>query len=259
MIITKPIYVHNGIGPNTSTMRPKNIVDNTNDCEIILITNYNVVEVGFYKTFEKLVKFSIEKNKTIYYDSTTELLSQEFLEKVKSYEDLSTLKIFTNGIIDESLVDSKVVISKGATITVEPYFVKYFDYYQPIKNNHKVGTKDQRSFLLLGGKSKTFRTALTSLIYFEGLEDHGYISYFGFEPLETFTNEKKDHYFRTDSPNEQKRRVEIGLEKMGGNKVLDANLFNYEISHSREYDETYYNLVDFVIIMENDVTMIGHS
>ena len=89
----------------------------------------------------------------------------------------------------------------------------------PIKN-YDAQKKEHRQFLLLGGKAKTFRTALTSLLYFEGLDKCGYISYFGFKPLNTFTNETKDMYFMTDSPNEQKRRVEIGLEKMGLTTVL---------------------------------------
>ena len=254
MIITKPTYVYRGISPETSTMRVKHQVLNTNECEIILVTNYDVVSEGFYETFKELVNLSINEGKEIYYDSTTELLSQEFLEKVKSYKNLSTLKIFTNGVIDESKINSKVVKLRGATIIVEPFFVKYYDYYQPIKDVDIIRSKVKKSFLLLGGKSKTFRTALTALLYFEGLDDYGYISYFGFNPLGTFTNETKDMYFMTDSPNEQKRRVQIGLEKMGSNKVLDVTSFNHKISHTREYDATYYDMVDFVIIMESDVT-----
>jgi len=234
-------------------MRPKHIVDNVDQSKIILITNYDVVGDNFYERFDELLKLCLNDNKEIYYDSTTELLSQEFLQKIRHYEDLSPINVFTNGVVDESIIDLKVVKNRGLNITIEPYFVKYYDYYMPIKN-YDAQKKEHRQFLLLGGKAKTFRTALTSLLYFEGLDKCGYISYFGFKPLNTFTNETKDMYFMTDSPNEQKRRVEIGLEKMGSNKVLDVTLFNHKTSHTREYDSTYYDLVDFVLIMESDVT-----
>ena len=253
MIIKKPTYIYKGISHETSAMRPKHTVDNVMGSEIILITNYDVVGEDFYKRFDEMLKLCLLENKEIYYDSTTELLSQEFLQRIKHYKDLSPINIFTNGIVDESIEDLKVVKSRGLNITVEPYFVKHYDYYVPIKN-YNTQKKERRQFLLLGGKSKTFRTALTSLLYFEGLDKCGYISYFGFNPLETFTNETKDMYFMTDSPNEQKRRVQIWLEKMGSNKVLDVTSFNHKISHTREYDATYYDLVDFVLIMESDVT-----
>lgn len=253
MIIKDPTYIYKGISRDTSAMRPKHIVGNVDQSKIILITNYDVVDEDFYGRFDELLKLCLHDNKEIYYDSTTELLSQEFLQKIKHYEDLSPINIFTNGVVDESIVDLRVVKSRGLNITVEPYFVKYYDYYVPIKN-YNVQKKEHRQFLLLGGKAKTFRTALTSLLYFEGLDKYGYISYFGFEPLDTFTNETKDLYFMTDSPNQQKRRVEEGLKKMGGNKVLDVSLFNHKISHSRDYDATYYDMVDFVVIMESDVT-----
>ena len=86
MIITKRTYIYRGISPETSTMRVKHQVSNTNDCEIILVTNYDVVSEGFYETFKELVNYSIDEGKEIYYDSTTELLSQEFLEKVMILE-----------------------------------------------------------------------------------------------------------------------------------------------------------------------------
>ena len=193
MIIKKPTYIYKGISHETSAMRPKHTVDNVMGSEIILITNYDVVGEDFYKRFDEMLKLCLLENKEIYYDSTTELLSQEFLQRIKHYKDLSPINIFTNGIVDESIEDLKVVKSRGLNITVEPYFVKHYDYYVPIKN-YNTQKKERRQFLLLGGKSKTFRTALTSLLYFEGLDKCGYISYFGFNPLETFTNETKDIY-----------------------------------------------------------------
>ena len=35
---------------------------------------------------------------------------------------------------------------------------------------------------------------------------------------------------------------------------MDVTLFNHKTSHTREYDSTYYDLVDVVLIMESDVT-----
>jgi hypothetical protein len=204
----------------------------------------------FYDKFEELVEYTKNKNKKIYYDSTTELISEEFIEKIERYTDLSQLNIFTNGPTETHKDRFYNLEKKGVTLFVEQYFVKYCNYYVPIKISNE---KKRRCFLLLGGKSKSFRTALTGLIYHNNLEEHGHISYFGFEPHNNFSDESVFDYFMSDSPIEQKLKVKDGLHKMGGNKYLDVEGFDHQTSHTRLYDSTYYDLVDFVVIMESDI------
>ena len=93
MIIKDPTYIYKGISRDTSAMRPKHIVDNVDQSKIILITNYDVVGDNFYERFDELLKLCLNDNKEIYYDSTTELLSQEFLQRIKHYK----IRSFTSG------------------------------------------------------------------------------------------------------------------------------------------------------------------
>ena len=100
MIINEPLKFYSGhdyIGDDMSILRPKNVVSAIEDCEIILLTNYDALYEKFYENFTKLIRYSKENNKKIYYDSTTELISENFIDKIQRHDDLSTLTILTNG------------------------------------------------------------------------------------------------------------------------------------------------------------------
>ncbi len=259
MIINEPLKFYSGhdrIDENMSILRPKNIVNSIEDCEIILLTNYDALYDKFYEDFTKLIKYSKENNKKIYYDSTTELISENFIDKIQIHEDLSTLTILTNGPTNNYEKKFYDLRKKGVTLIVEQFFVKYDDYYVPIKIEHK--DLGRKKFLMLGGKSKDFRTAITGLIFGNNLNKYGHISYFGFEPLSSFTNETVYDYFMSDSPIEQKLRVKEGILKMDGNISLDVDTFDFKVSHTRRYDSTPYDLVDFVVVLESDINEDRH-
>jgi|TARA_B100001093_G_C26767607_1_gene988622 hypothetical protein len=260
MIINEPLYFYNSscnyIDENLSILRPKNIVNTIENCEIILLTNYDALYDKFYNDFVELIVYSKENNKKIYYDSTTELISENFIDRIQIHDNLSTLTILTNGPTNNYEKKFYNLRDKGVTLIVEQFFVKYEDYYVPIKIQHK--DLDRKKFLMLGGKSKDFRTAITGLIFGNDLHKYGHISYFGFEPLSSFTNETVYDYFMSDSPIEQKLRVKEGILKMGGNKLLDVDTFDFKVSHTRRYDSTPYDLVEFVVVLESDINHDRH-
>ena len=101
MIINEPLYFYNSscnyIDENLSILRPKNIVNTIENCEIILLTNYDALYDKFYNDFVELIVYSKENNKKIYYDSTTELISENFIDRIQIHDNLSTLTILTNG------------------------------------------------------------------------------------------------------------------------------------------------------------------
>ena len=83
MIINEPLKVLSKyINTMTTIMRVNNEVNTYDESEIILVTNYDVMSEGFYDKFEELVEYTKNKNKKIYYDSTTELISEEFIRGI---------------------------------------------------------------------------------------------------------------------------------------------------------------------------------
>lgn len=252
MTINDPVYIKSPhFSSKITILRCNNIVSKIDECEIIIITNYDVIDKGFYDNLPDLLLYSQENNKKIYYDSTTELISGEFIEKIKMFSNLKTLNLFGSGVMDQHKENLEELTLKGCEVTIKPFFLIYYDQYTPISTHNELKHK---TFLMLGGKSKIARTALTGIVYSKGLDKYGYISYFGFKPNTEFSEESVYDYFMSDSPDEQKDRVKSGLLKMGGNKTIDVNNFDYNTSHSREYNSNFYNNVDFVIIMESDVT-----
>ena len=52
----------------------------------------------------------------------------------------------------------------------------------------------------------------------------------------------------------QKMKIKDGLSKLPKKLVLDVNNLTHGISHTRFYNGDYYKVVDFVIVVESDVS-----
>ena len=73
------------------------------------------------KNFTKLITYSKENNKKIYYDSTTELISENFIDKIQRHDDLSTLTILTNGPTNNYEKKFYNLRDKGVTLIVNNF------------------------------------------------------------------------------------------------------------------------------------------
>jgi hypothetical protein len=197
--------------------------------------------------------------KTIIIDNTTEKLSEFIGSKLLVECNSSNIIILCNGVNDYNLRSN--LINSRIKFIEEQFFVKYYYYYTPNFSAPKDIPK--RKFLLLTGKDKIERRTLVRKLMQRGLDQYGYISYFGIVPevgsIPLHTNNSNPVYKEFVKLNEKEN--DSFFKQINKNLTLDEKVFHYNISHSRNYLAKYYNAVDFIIIPESDIfsTRVFHT
>lgn len=246
MIITGKTFhtSTNTIIEHFTMLRFPDIVEKIDESDAVAFSTYQFNTTLLIDKWVKLFKKCGDKR--IILDFSCELFSKELYDRLLIEENLSNIEIYISGIPDD-IESLDPLINKGAQIIHIPFFLKYLNYYLPLKSGKKL---DDRIFLLLVGKLKVERIALVGLLsYYELLSD-GYVSFI--RGKNNFSPEGMLDYFKTDSPEDQKNNVRIGLEKIKSDLVLDSRKLTHKISHTRKYNSDYYDHVDFVIVCESD-------
>ena len=246
MIIQEPSYIKFAKTEDTTTfIRYSNIVTRLEQAENVVFSTYveDIEELKFRILGIKTLKPSVN----IIIDATVELLADEIVEMLLTLPNIEKIYVYANGIRDIEL-RSKIVHSNINYIE-KSFFIEYLHYYTP-ENNKTQNTKEKRKFLLLTGKPKIERSIFVKKLIEKGLHNYGYISYFGVKQDSNFCVDDTPVSLLTTK---YKTEVEKFFSKYGSNFILDTRKFTYEISHSRSYEKQYYDLVDFVIVLESDV------
>ena len=249
MEISDPIYFidNKTYSESTSNVRYLNIVDHPNKSKWVVFKSYDLSR----EIFRKQVSHFINIGFGCIVDNSAELTNSDLVDFLIGHNNLNEVRILTNGFRDMDSGKIDELISKGCDIVREDFFIKYgHQYYQPTYTTKKYPYKQ---FLMLNGKPKPLRTLLTSLIYNEGLDDYGYISYFTHDRNKNFYFEKTEDVFDLELTETLKEDVLRGIELIGGERILDCHSFNYTVSHSRRYNADFYASVEFVIVSESDI------
>ena len=231
----------------TTNIRCLNIVDDPKHAFWVVFKSYDFTSEQFDDKFTHF----LNQSKKCLIDNSAELTSPDLVDFLIGHDKLNTVTLLTNGFRKVDIEKIDELVDKGCEIIQEDFFIKYgHEYYQPIFTINK---PQYKNFLILNGKPKPYRTILTSLLYEEGLDEYGYISYFHSDLRGDFYPEKCEDVFDLNLNEELENKVKTGLDIMGGDKILDTHNFNYSVSHMRDYNADYYGAVDFVVVPESDI------
>jgi hypothetical protein len=249
MILNNKIYkLPNTSLGNNSFLKIQNWVKSIEECDIILISCYDIFYVSKHKRILECIE---RKDKKIIIDSSAELTSTGLYDLLdKTDVNLSHITVYSNGY-DSSHDPQRLLKMKtrGLNIQIIPFFLKYMDYYKPFYTDEK----EKKRFLFMVGKPKPPRVALLGLISYYDLLEYGYVSFFTDNEKHRFYTENPEDYWNTDAPDSQKHLVKLGFEKLPKKLILDTPIFSHKIAHDRKYCGDYFKAVDFVIVVESDI------
>jgi len=258
MIIKEPSYVKYANTSAYSTfLRYTNITLDIESAKNIVVHTYTDDPEELILKIKGLI--CLYPKKTIIIDNTTEKLSDSIGSKLLVECNSNNIIILCNGVNDYNLRSN--LINSRIKFIEEQFFVKYYYYYTPNFSAPKDIPK--RKFLLLTGKDKLERRTLVRKLIQRGLDQYGYISYFGIVPevgsIPLHTTNSNPVYDEFVNLNEKEN--DRFFKQFNKNLTLDEKVFDYNISHSRNYFAKYYNAVDFLIIPESDVfsTRVFHT
>jgi len=256
MVINELVYIHGyNHQPELSFLKFPNQTKTIEHCETVVVSPYGF-DVDLYK--RDLMGFLNDGRKLII-DASTEIIGKLTIDFVLDLEDSSLITIYANTYELEFENDINSIRTKGGNVVFLPFFIKYMDQYKPMYSDKDIKHKD---YLFLSGKSKPPRTSMVGLLSHHNLIGNGHVSFFG----DGVTNNKGNFFYdkTSDYLNEvgitesQKIKIKDGLSKLPKKLVLDVNNLTHGISHTRYYNGDYYKVVDFVIVVESDVSECLH-
>lgn len=231
-----------------SFLKLENRVYTLKEADIIVINQYALLPMT--RTIDLLFFESLLLlKKPIYIDATFELIEQDILQILDNFSDLSNVIYFA--IPREQDFCNKLkekLYSKKLKIVERQFFIDYAESY--------VGIDDQvqkRSFLCLNGKTRPQRTVLVSYLSYFNLIDKGYVSFFGDTHVDkTFDLGKIEDVYSIAMSDIQKQIVQEGIKKLKLPLLLDEQCMTRSISHSFNYNASYYKAVEFIVITETN-------
>lgn len=241
MIIDTPAYISSNYNSNHTMLRLTNVVKSVSMAKVVVFDLINIFE------FEILPYV----NHNIIIDGSAELLPINIVELCNEFKEVSNIKIYTNGLNEyHKYPNFENLIKSGLEVINQPFFLKYMDYYTPVRISN---IELKKKALLFIGKPKPERISLLGMLSYHGLIDDIYISYFGDNPHHSFYSEKESDYYKSHYSDNQKSKVRIGMNMISTPMILDTPVFDYNTSHSRKYSRDYYDAVEFVIVCESDI------
>ena len=211
-----------------------------NEAEIILI------DFGHFRSAStKYLQGLIFSGKEIYIDSTYELIEESVLLKIQELSNIQQISYFYNPRRNTELVNS--LISKGLKCFPEQYFIEYAERYIPVVDD----IMPAKDFLCLTGKITPERTYLVSLLSKFNLLDSGYVSFFNAESIDqTFDSVSIEDSYRSYISEPAKQIIKDEMAKIKLPLTVDQPLLTGELSHSKLFNASLYEAVDFVIVPE---------
>jgi len=251
VVLNQPCYVKYGnTSPKVTFIRYTNIVSRIKDAEIAVFSTYVEKSDDLTKAINKVKQ--VKKSIKIVIDTTTEIFATGMVNELVALTNTDNITIYTNSLQDEQTRYS--LHNRGIKLVERDYFLEYMHYYSPAKLSPKVPFKH---FLLLTGKPKIERAVFLKMLLDNDLLKYGHVSYFGIQKKNSFTkealfysdmNSKYDEYYR-----ENIDQVTEFNNTFTEDLLVDIPTFNYDISHSRVYNNVPYTSVDFVIVFESDL------
>lgn len=243
-----PLNEANNFIQFSSFLRPQFITPNINNTHWLILPSYNLSSPQKIDNCYKI----LDENSglDVILDFTAERVSKNvipFLEKCTNPE---RVKIYGN--VSHNNIDFSKFIKKGGNVSILPYFIKYVNYYTPLKQSKPI----KKKFLFQLGKLKPERLALLGLLSYEGLLKYGHISFI--RKKNELSNIDDSYLESLDFSTNDLRKVRKGLDKIKNDLVLDTDKFDYITSHNRIYNSSYYHSSDFVIVCESDPIPPNH-
>lgn len=242
MYLTGNYYNYKYYATDRSMLRFHNEFVQLLDADHFLLSCYDLgsSEDDINYIAKKLKKYNLK----LVVDATTEILPPTVLNWPTD-----NMVIYYNDTDIDNLENE--LEERNVELVKLPYFLKYMDYYTPIRTNE---ITEKRKFLYMVGKNKPERVCLLGLLSYHGLLDNAYYSFFSDSIDENFDYNRIEHYYEgSNSPGLQKECVAYGLGKINAPVILDTDVFDHGVSHAREYNADYYDAVDFVVVPETDL------
>ena len=252
MVINELVYIHGfDHQPELSFLKFPNQTKIMEHCETVVVSPYGF-DIDLYR--KELMDF-INDGRKLIIDASTEIIGKLTIDFVLSLEDSSLITVYANTYELEFENDIKSIRKKSGNIVFLPFFIKYMDQYNPIYSDNNITHKD---YLFLSGKSKPLRSSMVGLLSHHNLIDDGHVSFFGDGVTDNsgnfFYDKTLDYQNEVGISESQKIMISDGLSKLPKKLVLDVNDLTHGISHTRFYNGDYYRVVDFVIVVESDVS-----
>lgn len=212
------------------------------------ISNYSFSKPSFYGEFEMYLRSCQERGCTLHLDGSTELLSYEVFQYLRTREGtLNNLTLYTNGP-DNPGFRPNSLCRLGAEVIELPFFIKFQEYYQPTPSQKDL---EYKKYSLLTGTPKYERSVLIGLLQSYDLIEHGHISYFGVNQYGVISEHLERLHKDTTCPEDLKKRCKQGLEKLDTDLVIDENIFDYNIGTARVYNNQPFLKSDINIAIES--------
>lgn len=235
--------------PLLSFLKFPNETKKIDECETIVVSQYSI-NSSFISSLSKY----IHNGYKVIIDNSAEILGLNSIEFILSVGKPENVTVYANSYETSMESDVQKIIDYGANVIIEPFFISCINYYQPTYTNEIINKKE---FLLLCGKSKPTRTSMVGLLSYYDLIKYGHVSFFGDGVINNksnfFRDKKSDYFDKTNSPDDQKNKVRLGLSKLPSKMILDVQDLTHSISHGRKYNGDYYDSVNFVIVVESDI------
>lgn len=251
MYINEQTYVYLGHhADNNSCLRIPNKVNTPEEAELIVVSGYMFGDHQLKQVTEFINTWA--ETKPIYIDATTEIIVKNHIKSLMLVNNVKNVTLLCSPREPEWMKKELTFLeSRGLQIKYDHYFLKYMNYYSPIRSSVNL---EHKKYLMMIGKNKWQRILLLSLMSKENLLEHGYVSYTG--------NTDKTIKFSGNAPNKIFsvhgiplniiEKVRHGYIKLTEPLILDTEYLDYTISHSRNYNADYYDAVDFVIVLESN-------
>jgi len=233
-----------------SCLRIPNKVNTPEEAELIVVSGYMFGEHQYKQVTEFINTWA--EFKRIYIDATTEIIVKNKIKSLMSVNNVKNVTLLCSPR-EPSWMEKELNIleSKGMQTKYDHYFLRYMNYYSPIRTSINL---EHKKYLMMVGKNKWQRILLLSLMAHENLLDYGHISYTGNnQKTIKFSGSSPDKIFTIHGiPTKILEKVKSGYDKLNYPFILDTEHLDYNISHSREYNADYYDAVDFVVVLESN-------
>jgi uncharacterized protein YqgQ len=238
---------------NNSCLRIPNKVNTPEEAELIVVSGYMFGDHQLKQVTEFINTWA--ETKPIYIDATTEIIVKNHIKSLLDISNLYNITLLCSPHEPNWMnIELSLLQSRGLQIKYDYYFLRYMNYYTPYKKSIQVPNK---KYLMMIGKNKWQRILLLSLLSHKNLLEYGHVSYVGnSKKTIEFSKNKPDEIFNkhiiSNCPPIIAKNIKNGYKKITTPMVLDTNYIDYKISHTRKYNATYYDAVEFVVVLESN-------